>query len=150
MTLPYFNTTPHHTSLLVTICRSGLITPIVTRASSRGLANINSTVKDLAGRARDGKLRPEEYQGGSFSVSNLGMFGITSFSAVINPPQACILAVGTGVPRMKVDGSGEGLKAITTITVQLSADKRVVDQHTAAQFLQVFQEYLQSPKLLLL
>lgn len=79
---------------------AGLITPIVTEADRLGLSGINATVLDLATRARDGKLKPEEYQGGTFTISNLGMFGITSFNAVINPPQACILAVSGGVPRV--------------------------------------------------
>ena len=78
---------------------AGLITPIVTSADRLGLS-INKTVLDLATRARDGKLKPEEYQGGSFTISNLGMFGITTFNAVINPPQACILAVSGGVSRV--------------------------------------------------
>lgn len=79
---------------------TGLITPIITNANTRGIVDINNTVKDLANRAKVGKLKPEEYQGGSFSISNLGMFGVSHFSAVINPPQACILAVGSGVPRV--------------------------------------------------
>jgi len=77
----------------------GLITPIVKRAEGKGLAAIAREMKDLAGRARDGKLKPEEYQGGTFSISNLGMFGIKQFEAVINPPQGCILAVGAGEQR---------------------------------------------------
>lgn len=126
---------------------SGLITPIVTRADKRGLVDINSVVKDLATRARLGKLAPEEYQGGSFSISNLGMFGINSFSAVINPPQACILAVGAGIPRV-VPPRGSQIKpsVVTKVTVQLSSDRRVVNEATAAQFLQVFQSYFSNPK----
>eukprot|EP01036_Dinobryon_divergens_P029291 gene29291-38363_t len=132
---------------------NGLITPIVTRSDQRGLADIGKTVKDLAGRARDGKLKPEEYQGGSFSISNLGMFGISTFSAVINPPQACILAVGAGIRKVlppKIAGPGQSPRVSTTVTAQLSADRRVVDEATAAQFLQVFQTYLSDPKTLLL
>lgn len=82
---------------------NGLITPIVTAADRRGVVAIGQAVKDLAGRAREGKLKPEEFQGGSFSVSNLGMFGIAAFSAVINPPQACILAVGAGLTKVGTD-----------------------------------------------
>jgi len=138
---------------------NGLITPIVTDADKRGLADINSTVKDLATRARDGKLKPDEYQGGSFSISNLGMFGISSFSAVINPPQACILAVGAGIkkvlpPKLPTEGvSGDSKpkpRVVTTVTVQLSADRRVVDEAVASQFLQVFQGYLSNPVTMLL
>jgi len=140
---------------------SGLITPILTSADKRGLSDINATVRDLATRARDGKLKPEEYQGGSFSISNLGMFGITSFSAVINPPQACILAVGAGIkkvvpPRaqdvklaLELDKKLEP-RVVTTVTVQLSGDRRVVDEGTASQFLQVFQSYLSNPKTMVL
>lgn len=130
---------------------NGLITPIVTGADKRGLGDINSKVKDLAGRAKLGKLKPEEFQGGSFSVSNLGMFGISAFTAVINPPQACILAVGAGIPRVcppKVPGGKP--RIVTTVTVQLSADRRVVDEALAGQFLEVFQGYLSNPKTMLL
>lgn len=130
---------------------NGLITPIVTGADRRGVAEISSCVKDLAGRAREGKLKPEEYQGGSFSISNLGMFGITSFSAVINPPQACILAVGAGVPRvLPPKKEGDEPRVGTTVTVQLSADRRVVNEAIAAQFLQIFRGYFSSPKNVLL
>lgn len=125
---------------------NGLITPIVKSADGLGVADINSTVKDLAGRAREGKLKPEEYQGGSFSISNLGMFGISSFSAVINPPQSCILAVGAGIPRVYPPRAGQTKPRIATVvSVQLSADRRVVDEATAAQYLQIFREYLSKP-----
>lgn len=117
---------------------TGLITPIVTGADKRGLDSINSTVKDLATRARDGKLKPEEYQGGSFTISNLGMFGIAEFSAVINPPQACILAVGGGIRRVLPPAAKGGKPRVATVlTVKLSADVRVVDERIAALFLQV-------------
>jgi pyruvate dehydrogenase E2 component (dihydrolipoamide acetyltransferase) len=95
-------------------------------------------VKELANKAKNNQLKPEEYQGGTFTVSNLGMFGIVSFSAVINPPQACILAIGGGVPRVIVPENGKGEpKVITSLTVQLSADRRVVDEEVASRFLQV-------------
>jgi len=134
---------------------SGLITPIVTGADKRGLADINATVRDLATRARDGKLKPEEYQGGSFSISNLGMFGISSFSAVINPPQACILAVGAGIKKIAPPKPTKGdekpqPRVVTTVTVQLSGDRRVVDEALAAQYLQVFRSYLSNPKSVML
>jgi len=130
---------------------AGLITPIVTGAAGRGMADINEEVKDLATRARDGKLKPEEYQGGSFTISNLGMFGISNFSAVINPPQACILAVGGGVPRMLPPHAGDTKpRMATTLTVELSADRRVLDEALAAQYLQVFKAYLSSPSKLVL
>lgn len=130
---------------------TGLITPIIFQADRRSLLEINTMVKELAGRARLGKLKPEEYQGGTFSISNLGMFGINNFSAVINPPQACILAVGAGVkkviPPRTVGGEPE---VTTTVTVQLSADRRVIDETLGAQFLQVFRTYFNNPKALLL
>jgi len=135
---------------------TGLITPIVPRTDRMGLSEITSKVKDLAVRARDGKLQPEEYQGGTFCISNLGMFGISEFSAVINPPQAAILAVGGGtrtiVPTKYVEGAEEQAKpSIKTImTARLSADRRVVDEATAALFMQAFRHYLSKPELLLL
>eukprot|EP01041_Mallomonas_annulata_P005802 gene5802-11708_t len=118
---------------------NGLITPIITKADGRGLLNINAKVKELAGRAREGKLKPEEFQGGTFTISNLGMFGISEFSAVINAPQACILAVGSGVPRVlpPLPGSkSRSPRTATTLTVTLSADRRVLDEAMASQFLQ--------------
>jgi pyruvate dehydrogenase E2 component (dihydrolipoamide acetyltransferase) len=130
---------------------TGLITPIVTGADQRGCADINKTVKELAGRAKIGKLKPEEYSGGCFSISNLGMFGINNFSAVINPPQACILAVGSGISRVMPprDGETEPYSA-TFLSVQLSADRRVVDEALAARFLELFRGYIAYPKSILL
>ncbi len=125
---------------------NGLITPILTNADHRGLDSINKTVRDLATRARDGKLKPEEYQGGTFTISNLGMFGISEFSAVINPPQSCILAVGGGIKRILPPKSADGKPRVGTIlTVQLSADRRVVDEAVSALFLQSFREYIANP-----
>lgn len=135
---------------------TGLITPIVPNTDKLGLSEITDKVRDLAGRAREGKLAPQEYQGGSFCISNLGMFGIDEFSAVINPPQAAILAVGGGsrriVPTPYVDGAEEQSKpSIKTImTARLSADRRVVDEATAALFLSAFNHYISKPELLLL
>ena len=103
----------------------GLITPIIRKADQKGLSTISTEMKDLAKRAKDGKLKPEEFQGGGFSISNLGMYGIKEFPAVINPPQACILAVGAGEQRPVVKG-GE-LKIATVMTCTLSVDHRVVD-----------------------
>ena len=126
---------------------NGLITPIVKAAHELGVAQVNERIKDLAGRAREGKLKPEEYQGGSFSISNLGMFGISVFSAVINPPQACILAVGAGIPRVLPPSGGKTKPRVATVvSVQLSADRRVVDEASAALFLQVFGDYLSNPR----
>lgn len=125
----------------------GLITPIVKDADKIGLSAVNKNVGDLATRARKGGLAPEEYTGGSFTISNLGMFGISEFTAVINPPQACILAVGGGMPRPKSTAPGV-LEKETVMTVSLSADRRVVDDHVAAQFLQVFRTYCEQPSLM--
>ncbi len=132
----------------------GLITPIVKGADALGLAGINAAVKDLAARARAGKLKPEEFQGGSFTISNLGMYGsINEFSAVINPPQACILAVGKGEQRVLVGGSGAGRGSgepyvSTVMTVQLSSDARVVEAHVAGQFLAAFRGFIEDPPLM--
>jgi len=121
-----------------------------------GLSEITSTVIDLAVRACDGKMQPEEYQGGTFCISNLGMFGINEFSAVMNPPQAAILAVGgrtrTIVPTKYVEDAKEQAKpSIKTImAARLSADRRVVDEATAALIMQAFRHYLSKPELLLL
>jgi pyruvate dehydrogenase E2 component (dihydrolipoamide acetyltransferase) len=136
---------------------TGLITPIVPNTDKRGLTDITNKVRDLATRARDGKLKPEEYQGGTFTVSNLGMFGIQEFSAVINPPQAAILAVGGGiatiVPTPFVDGvalEDQPKPSVKTVmTARLSADRRVVDEPTAALFMQALQVYLSNPKMLM-
>ncbi|XP_074660616.1 pyruvate dehydrogenase protein X component, mitochondrial-like [Tubulanus polymorphus] len=123
---------------------SGLITPIVKNADKLGISAISESVKDLATRARDGKLQPHEFQGGSFTISNLGMFGITQFSAVINPPQACILAIGAS--RFRLDSDSE---RHTTMSVTLSSDVRVVDDATAARFLAAFRTALEDPLLML-
>eukprot|EP00903_Cladosiphon_okamuranus_P008870 g8492.t1 len=130
---------------------TGLITPIVTDADQRGLSNISGKVRDLATRARDRQLKPEEFQGGSFTVSNLGMFGINEFSAVINMPQACILAVGGGSPTVKPGKeAGDKPRVCSEVTVRLSADRRVVDEAIAAQLLQSFKHYMETPELLMM
>lgn len=127
---------------------SGLITPIIKEAQNKGLAQISTEMKDLAGRAKDNKLRPEEYQGGTFSISNLGMFGIKEFAAVINPPQGAILAVGAGEQRPIVK---DGALAIATVmSVTLSVDHRVVDGAVGAEFLSVFKGLIEDPMTLLL
>ena len=126
----------------------GLITPIIRRADGKGLAAISNEMKELAGRARDGKLMPEEYQGGTFSVSNLGMFGIKHFEAVINPPQGAILAVGAGEQRPVVkDGA---LAVATVMSCTLSVDHRVVDGALGAQFLAAFKQLIEDPLQMLL
>jgi pyruvate dehydrogenase E2 component (dihydrolipoamide acetyltransferase) len=126
----------------------GLITPIVFKAQTKGLVQISNEIKSLAGRAKDKKLKPNEYEGGGFSVSNLGMFGIKNFTAVINPPQSCILAVGAGEERPIVkDGKVE---VATLMTVTMSCDHRVVDGATGAKFLQTFKQFIEEPASMLL
>ena len=127
---------------------SGLITPIIKAADTKGLATISAEMKDLAARARDGKLKPEEFQGGTFTISNLGMYGISAFSAIINPPQGCILAVAAGEQRPVVrDGA---LAIATVMTCTLSVDHRVVDGAVGAEFLAVFKKLLEDPLTMLL
>jgi pyruvate dehydrogenase E2 component (dihydrolipoamide acetyltransferase) len=125
----------------------GLITPIVKNADQKGLGQIANEAKDLIARARSGKLQPSEYQGGGFSISNLGMYGIKNFNAIINPPQGCILAVGAGEERVVVK-RGE-FKAVTMMTVTLSCDHRVVDGAVGAEFLSAFKRYIETPVLML-
>ncbi len=127
---------------------NGLITPIIKKADQKGLAAISDEMRDLAARAKDGKLKPEEFQGGTFSISNLGMFGISTFSAIINPPQACILAVGAGEQRPVVkDGA---LAIATQMTCTLAVDHRVVDGALGAKLLTAFKGYIEDPLSMLL
>lgn len=130
---------------------NGLITPIVTNADTKGLATIASDVQSLALKARDNKLQPHEFQGGTFTISNLGMFGVKNFSAIINPPQACILAVGGAERRLLVDEEAErGYRPATVMSVSLSCDHRVVDGAVGAQWLQEFKKFLEKPHTMLL
>ena len=127
---------------------NGLITPIIKQADTKSLRQIAGEMRDLAARARDGKLKPQEYQGGTFSISNLGMFGIREFAAVINPPQSCILAVGNGEQRaIVIDGE---LKVATMMTVTLSVDHRAVDGALGAEYLGAFKVLIEDPYSLLL
>ncbi|MCZ6740829.1 MAG: pyruvate dehydrogenase complex dihydrolipoamide acetyltransferase [Alphaproteobacteria bacterium] len=134
----------------------GLITPIVRSAEKKGIATISAEVKDLAARARDGKLAPEEYQGGTFTISNMGMMGVREFAAVINPPQACILAIGAGeervVVRKRADGDGRDgeIATATLMTCTLSCDHRAVDGTVGAQFLAAFKGLVEHPVRLIL
>nr|CAG4648741.1 EOG090X08YX [Polyphemus pediculus] len=129
----------------------GLITPIVFNAERKGLASISDDVRSLAAKAREGKLQPHEFQGGTFSISNLGMFGVRNFTAIINPPQSCILAVGATDQRLIVDPSVEqGFRTANVLTVTLSCDHRVVDGAVGAQWLAAFKKYLEKPTTMLL
>ena len=121
----------------------GLITPVVRDAGNKGLATISNEMKELAAKAKDGKLQPEEYQGGTFSISNLGMFGITNFQAVINPPQACILAIGAGQQRAVIKNGA--VAAATVMSCTLSVDHRAVDGAIGANFLGAFKKLLEEP-----
>ncbi|MEI8393689.1 MAG: 2-oxo acid dehydrogenase subunit E2 [Rhodospirillaceae bacterium] len=127
---------------------TGLITPIVRNADAKGLAAISAEVKELAAKAREGKLKPEEFQGGTFTISNLGMFGIREFAAILNPPQACILALGAAEQRPVVrDGA---LAVATLMSVTLSTDHRCVDGAVGADFLAAFKKLIEDPLTMLL
>ncbi|GJL95714.1 MAG: acetyltransferase component of pyruvate dehydrogenase complex [Hyphococcus sp.] len=126
----------------------GLITPIVWKAEEKGLKTISAEVKDMAARAKSRKLKPEEYQGGTFSVSNLGMFGITSFASIVNQPHGAIMSVGAGEQRVVVkDGK---MEIATVMTVTLTCDHRVVDGAVGAQFLNAFKTFIEEPAAMLL
>lgn len=126
----------------------GLITPIVRQAERRGLASISAEVRTLAARAREGRLDPAEFQGGSFTISNLGMFGVRAFSAIINPPQSCILAVGAAERRPVV--RGEACVPATVMTCTLSVDHRAVDGVVGARYLAAFKSLIEQPLRLML
>ena len=141
----------HHEDIDISIAVStdaGLITPIVFKANTKGLVSISSEIRQLAATARKGQLQAHQYQGGGFTISNLGMYGIDNFSAIINPPQACILAVGAGKQKPVVkDGQ---LAVATLMNLTLSADHRVVDGAVGAQFLSVLKRFVESPAHLML
>ncbi|MDV7341439.1 pyruvate dehydrogenase complex dihydrolipoamide acetyltransferase [Terasakiella sp. A23] len=126
----------------------GLITPIIKDAASKGLATLANEAKDLAGRAREGKLSPEEYQGGTFTISNLGMFGIKSFNSIINPPQGGILSIGAGDQRPVVkDGA---LAVATVVTLTLAVDHRCIDGAAGAAFIKELKSLIEDPISLML
>jgi len=125
---------------------NGLITPIVFDSHTKGLAQISSDVKRLAAKARDGKLQPAEFVGGTFTISNLGMMGIDHFTAIINPPQSCILAVGGNTQRLiPSDNNEKGFEVVTEMKVTLSCDHRTVDGAVGAQWLKHFAEFIENP-----
>ena len=121
----------------------GLITPIVADSGSKSVSQISAEMKDLAGRARDGKLAPEEYQGGTASLSNMGMFGIKQFEAVINPPQAMIMAIGAGEKRPYV--VDDALSVATVMSATGSFDHRAIDGADGAQLMQAFKDIIENP-----
>jgi pyruvate dehydrogenase E2 component (dihydrolipoamide acetyltransferase) len=126
----------------------GLITPIIFKAQTKGLVEISNEVKSLAALAREKKLKPNQYEGGGFSVSNLGMYGIKNFTSIINPPQSCIIAVGAGEERPVVKGGKIEISTIMTVT--MSADHRVVDGGTGAKFLATLKQFIEEPASMLL
>ena len=127
----------------------GLITPVIFKAEEKGLAEISEEMKDLAARARERKLKPQEYMGGTFSISNLGMFGIRSFASIINPPEGMILSVGAGDKRAVVDEKGN-VVARTVMTVTLTCDHRVIGGAEGAKWLNAFKRYVETPEAMLL
>ena len=139
----------HQADISVAVAiEGGLITPVIRDAGGKGLETISSEMRDMAARARDGKLLPEEYQGGTFSISNLGMFGIKQFDAVINPPQGAIMAVGAGEQRPVVRN---GALAVATVrSVTMSVDHRVVDGAIGAELLAAFKTLVEDPMTMLL
>lgn len=126
----------------------GLITPVVRGANRKGITEISKEIKEMAGRAREKKLQPEEYTGATFSISNLGMFGIKEFTAIINPPEAAIIAVGASTPTPVVRNGEVVIKNIMNVT--MSCDHRVIDGATGAKFLQTFKQMLENPILMLM
>ena len=137
-----------HISVAVAV-EGGLITPVIFKAEEKGLAEISEEMKDLAARARERKLKPQEYMGGTFSISNLGMFGIKSFASIINPPEGMILSVGAGEKRAVVDEKGN-VVARTVMTVTLTCDHRVIGGAEGAKWLAAFKRYVETPEAMLL
>lgn len=137
-----------HLSFGVAI-KDGLITPVIRDAQSKNLKQISDEAKALTGKARDGKLTPQEYTGGTFTISNMGMYGVDRFSAIVNPPQAAILAVGNAVKKPVVDANDQ-IVVGHRMALVLSADHRVVDGAVAAQFMQALRNLLENPALLLI
>ena len=132
----------------------GLMAPVIRNTNLKGLQEIATEVKDIAGRARENKLKPDELTGGTFTISNLGMYGVNNFSAIINPPQACILAVSGAEKRVVVNenatGADDQYKVASLMNVTLSSDHRVVDGAVAAMWGQEFKKFIENPELMLL
>ena len=137
-----------HISVAVAI-DGGLITPVIRDAETKGLAQISIEMKDLATRARDRKLKPQEYMGGTFSISNLGMFGVKNFASIINPPEGMIMSVGAGERKPVVGPDGQ-LTAATIMGVTLTCDHRVIGGAEGARWLQAFKRYVEKPESMLL
>jgi pyruvate dehydrogenase E2 component (dihydrolipoamide acetyltransferase) len=142
-----FKLKPSDVAVAVAI-EGGLFTPVLQDAEMKSLSALSAEMKDLAARARDRKLAPHEYQGGSFAISNLGMFGIDNFDAVINPPHGAILAVGAGTKKPVVGADGE-LAVATVMSVTLSVDHRVIDGALGAELLNAIKDNLEAPMTML-
>jgi pyruvate dehydrogenase E2 component (dihydrolipoamide acetyltransferase) len=139
-----------HANISVAVAvEGGLITPVIFKAEQKGLAEISEEMKDLATRARERKLKPQEYMGGTFSISNLGMFGIKSFASIINPPEGMILSVGAGEKRAVVDEKGN-VVVRTVMSVTLTCDHRVIGGAEGAKWLAAFKRYVETPEAMLL
>lgn len=139
-----------HANISVAVAvEGGLITPVIFKAETKGLAEISEEMKDLATRARERKLKPQEYMGGTFSISNLGMFGIKSFASIINPPEGMILSVGAGEKRPVVDEKGN-VVVRTIMSVTLTCDHRVIGGAEGAKWLAAFKRYVETPEAMLL
>ena len=139
-----------HANISVAVAvEGGLITPVIFKAEQKGLAEISEEMKDLATRARERKLKPQEYMGGTFSISNLGMFGIKSFASIINPPEGMILSVGAGEKRPVVDEKGN-VVVRTVMSVTLTCDHRVIGGAEGARWLAAFKRYVETPEAMLL
>jgi len=139
-----------HANISVAVAvEGGLMTPVIFRAEGKGLAEISEEMKDLAARARDRRLKPQEYMGGTFSISNLGMFGIKSFASIINPPEGMILSVGAGEKRAGVEETGH-VVVRTVMSVTLTCDHRVIGGAEGAKWLAAFKRYVETPEAMLL
>lgn len=139
-----------HANVSVAVAiEGGLITPVIFKAETKGLAEISEEMKDLAARARERKLKPQEYSGGTFSISNLGMFGVRNFASIINPPEGMILSVGAGEKRPVVNARGE-LAVATIMSVTLTCDHRVIGGAEGARWLQALKRYVETPEAMLL
>ena len=138
-----------HIGMAVAI-EDGLITPVIRNADLKSLRQIGAEARELAGRARNRRLKPEEYTGSTFSISNLGMFDIEHFTAVINPPEAGIIAVGSITPQAVPDGGGDRIVSRRRMRVTMSCDHRVIDGATGAKFLQTLKQMLENPLAMLL
>jgi pyruvate dehydrogenase E2 component (dihydrolipoamide acetyltransferase) len=127
----------------------GLLTPIIKNSDTKGLEHISQEMKDLAARAKEGKLQPSEFIGGTFTISNMGMFGVNGFSPIVNPPQACIIGVGSALKKV-LPGEGDQFRVANVMNVTLSSDHRVVDGALAAEWTQHFRRFIEIPELMLL